>query len=258
MKLKIRALGMGFVFLLLSTSAVFAAENRAKPLAYVYMGQGSCVEGCSEAAADMAYKAGFHPVYIYPQDITEYSTPDYVKHFFDGVKVWIQPGGYSRQAYEAMNPKLRETLLNYIFSGGGYTGFCAGAFITTNQIGTTGTPGFSIFPGKTAPLMPPPARPDLQFSIEEVQWAGKKRAIYFEGGPYMYDLPPQVEVIATYTNGKVAAARTSFGLGRVYIAGPHPEAPSWWSSPDGVTDRDGMDHDLAVSMLKWAAGSKRQ
>ncbi len=246
MKIKILALCLGFSF-------SFLASAQARPLAFIYSGDGSCPEGCSNAAAQMAIQAGYKAIFIGPQDITEKSTPESIQHFFDGVKIWIQPGGQSRQAYEAMNRKLKEALLNFVFTGGGYVGFCAGAFITTHQIGTTGTPGFSIFPGSTAPLIAAPARPELEFSIEEVQWSGKSRAIYFEGGPYLYDLPPEVEVMATYADGKVAAARTNFGLGHVYISGPHPEAPKWWSSSDRVMDRDGNDHDLAVSMIKWAA-----
>lgn len=248
MNLKNRALGLGLVLFLFNISSAFSVE-----IAYVYKGEGSCPDGCSEAAAEMAHQAGLKAVYIGPQELTQNSDPEKVKHFFDGVKVWIQPGGHSRPAYEAMNPVLRNALTSYIFTGGGYVGFCAGAFITTQQVGTTGTPGFSIFPGKTAPLMPPPARPGLYFSLEEVQWAGKQRAVYFEGGPYIYDLPPEVDVVATYKSGKVAAARNLFGLGRVFISGPHPEAPLWWSSYARVNDRDGVDYDLAISMIRWAS-----
>jgi len=257
MKLKVLASSLGFVLFLLTTSTAISAENhhknKGKQIAYIYDGIGACPEDCAKSAALMAYQAGYNPVYVGPQALTENSSPDYVKHFFDGVKVWIQPGGHSRPAYEAMNPILRAAIVNFVFTGGGYVGFCAGAFITTQQIGTTGTPGFSIFPGKTAPLMPPPARPGLSFSLEEIHWNGKNRVVYFEGGPYLYDLPAGVEVMATYSNGKVAAARNTFGLGRVYITGAHPEAPRWWSNYDGIFDRDGTDYDLAVSMVHWVA-----
>lgn len=252
MNWKNRASWTGIVFLLLfHFHSAFSAEK--KPIAYVYDGPGACPEDCAKSAAEMAYLAGFHPVYVGPQALNDRSTPDQVSHFFDNVKVWIQPGGKSRIAYQAIHPKLRSALLNFVFTGGGYVGFCAGAFISTPLIGTTGVTGFSIFPGKTAPLMPPTARRDVVFSIEEVMWDGQARAVYFEGGPYLYDLPDTgVEVMATYANGKVAAARTQFGLGRVYVSGPHPEAPEWWSAGERVRDRDGTDHDLAIRMVQWA------
>jgi glutamine amidotransferase-like uncharacterized protein len=229
----------------------FAAVSR--PVAYVYDGEGACPEDCAKSAAEMAYLAGLRPVYVGPNDLNFNSSSDEVKHFFDGVGVWIQPGGKSKEVYRVMHPVLRNALVNYVFSGGGYVGFCAGAFISTNQIGTSGFPGYSVLPGKTAPLEPPPARPDLEYSIEEITWNGQPRAIYFEGGPYLYDLPSQVEVMALYQNGKVAAARSAFGLGRVYVSGPHPEAPRWWWEIDQILDRDGEDHDLAIQMIRWAS-----
>jgi hypothetical protein len=251
---------MGIVFSLLLAPLADATESwegDQRPIAYVYDGEGACPEDCAKSAAEMAYRAGLRPVYIGPQDLNFRSDPEYVKHFFDGVKVWVQPGGHSRSVYRVMSPVLRKALLNFVFSGGGYVGFCAGAFISTNLIGSSGLPGFSILPGKSAPLMPPPTRPGLAFSIEEVIWNGKSRAIYFEGGPYLYELPPEVEVVATFKNGKIAAARTHFGLGKVFVSGPHPEAPKWWYEIDHVNDRDGDDHDLAVEMIQWAAFSKK-
>lgn len=238
---------------LMPVSAFAEAANASKPLAFVYDGEGACPEDCAKAAAEMAWQAGLKPVYVGPNDLNFQSSSEEVKHFFDGVKVWIQPGGKSRDVYRVMHPVLRNALVNYVFGGGGYVGFCAGAFISTSLIGSSGLPGYSILPGKTAPLMAPPVRPDLEYSIEEVIWNGKSRAIYFEGGPYLYDLPSQVEVMAAFKNGKIAAARTEFGLGRVFVSGPHPEAPKWWWQIDHVIDRDGDDHDLAIEMVRWAS-----
>ena len=252
-------MGKLFLYTLVAISFSFNLSAQAeekgggKPIALVYDGIGSCVEDCSLAAANSARAAGLQPKYVGPKALTEASTPTQIQMLFRGVKVWIQPGGYSKQAYEAMTPTLRKAIVDFVREGGGYVGFCAGAFLTTEQIGTTGSPGLGIFPGKTAPYDVPTIRPDLVFSLEKVQWFGTPRTIYFEGGPFLYDLDSRVEVVATYQDSKVAAARTTYGKGRVFISGPHPEAPLWWSSVDDIRDPDGSDQEIAVNMIHWAS-----
>jgi hypothetical protein len=242
------------IFFSLSTlSANAAIHGEGKPMALVYDGIGACVEDCALSAANSARAAGLQVKIVGPKVLTEASTPTQIQMLFRGVKVWIQPGGYSKQAYEAMTPTLRKAIVDFVREGGGYVGFCAGAFMTSDQIGTTGTPGLGIFPGKTAPYEVPTIRPDLVFSLEKVLWFGAQRTLYFEGGPFLYDLDSRVEVVATYQDSKVAAARTTFGKGRVFISGPHPEAPLWWSNVDGIRDPDGSDQSLAVHMIDWAA-----
>lgn len=217
---------------------------KVKTLALVYDGPGACEEDCALASADSAKQAGFTTKIIGPNALTSTSTQADIDNLFKDAAIWVQPGGYSRQAYEAMTPTLRNAIKNFVKNGGGYVGFCAGAFMTTREIGSTGSPGLGIFPGGTAPL-------GANTGALRVKWNGKYRNIYFEGGPYMYNLDPSVvETTAVYSDGQtVAAARTHYGKGRVYIAGPHPEAPSWWSN-----DPDGSDRDLAGEMMKWAAG----
>ena len=80
------------------------------------------------------------------------------------------------------------------------------------------------------------------------------RSVYWEGGPY-FILAPQygVEVIAQYPDQTPAAVRTSFGHGRVFVSGPHPEAPQKWRDYFNLEDPDGLDADLAQDMVEWAA-----
>ncbi len=218
--------------------------NKAKNIALVYDGPGACPEDCALAAADTARQAGFIAKIVGPNELTSASTSAQITALFQDVAIWVQPGGHSAQAYQAITPTLRNALISFINDGGGYVGFCAGAFITTKEIGTTGIQGFGIFPGNTAPL-------GTGSNMEKVSWENKTRDIYFEGGPYIYNIDSSVEVMAVYDDGKtIAAARTTYGKGRVYIAGPHPEAPNWWSSS---RDPDGSDRDLAVGMMKWSA-----
>jgi hypothetical protein len=228
-------------FALPTSSASTAALHST---ALVYQGPGACDDDCAEAAAAAAKLAGLKPIMVGPK----------TKHVpFASAKVWIQPGGYSQQAYEAMTPRLRQQIIQFIKNGGGYVGFCAGAFLTTELIGTTGTPGLGIFPAKTRTHEVPAARAGLDYSIQKVNWLGEERMLYFKGGPALYGLKPGTEIVATYEDGSVAAARAELGKGRVFVSGPHPEAPAWWWEDDGIQNPDGIDHFLAVEMIRWAA-----
>lgn len=245
---------------ILSGIAFFARDVHGAPfsssgggIALVYNGPGACPEDCATSAAASAAGAGLQVRIVGPQILTDQSTNEQVAALFQDVKVWVQPGGQSSAANEAMSARLKSAIVDFVRSGGGYVGYCAGAFLSTPVIGSRGIPGLGLFPGKTWPYTPPPARPGLGFSIEKVKWEGKERHVYFEGGPYLYDLDPSVEVMATYRDGWVAAARAEVGLGRIYISGPHPEAPVWWARADHVRDPDGTDRDLAVKMVKWAS-----
>ena len=241
------------LFSSLSANAFQDLKIARKGIALVYNGVGACPDGCSLAAANAAKAAGFTPKIVGPEELAENATDDEVQKLFKNARVWIQPGGYAKQAYLAMTQKLRKSLVRFIHEGGGYVGFCAGAFLTTKEIGDTGHPGLGIFPGKSAPYVTPVGDPRYQFSIEPVSWFGMSRQIYFEQGPYLYDLPPSVEVVALYKDGRtVAAARTHFGEGKVFISGPHPEAPQWWSETTRAPDLDGTDLFLAIDMIRWA------
>lgn len=223
------------------------------PIALVYSGPGACAEDCVTGAAAAAKAAGFTPKLVGPQALTSASTSDQVRALFENARVWVQPGGKSRIVAQNMNPRLKAELVSFVRTGGGYVGFCAGAFLSTPIIGSTGVEGLGLLPGKTWPYDPAPARPGLSFSMLKLDWQGSHRYVYFEGGPYLFDLDPSVEVTSRYADGAIAAARASVGLGRIYVSGPHPEAPLWWAQVDRVADPDGSDQVLAVEMIRWAA-----
>jgi hypothetical protein len=233
----------------LSSASSFVEDSVIeKPLALIYKGPGSCRTedgdvgesgfGCSEASADVATAAGFRYQYVGPKD-----SPDFSK-----ARVWIQPGGHSYQAYAAMAPKLRTGVISFVKNGGGFVGFCAGAFLAAEWLG--------IFPGSASLYGYSPARSDVGYNFLSTTWNGAKRSVYFEGGPYLYNLGSTVEVTAKFSTGYVAAARAPYGKGRVYIAGPHPEAPAIWAEEDGLKDPDGSDIDLAAEMVTWAGNAQ--
>lgn len=230
----------------------------ATPVALIYNGTGSCPKACAISVAIAAKEAGLTPRFVSESEIDEDSTSEDVTALFDHAKVWIQPGGYAKDAYLAMSAPLKKAITDFVFSGGGYVGFCAGAFMATETIGTTGVDGLGLIRGRTATYLAHPAREGLKFSMENVRWNNHELKIYFEGGPFFYDLDSSVDVVATYQDGlSPAAVRSSFGLGRVFLSGPHPEAPDWWWSKEGILEEEASNLPLAVKMIQWASGLEK-
>jgi glutamine amidotransferase-like uncharacterized protein len=232
-------------------TVLIAAPSLAalKPVALVYRGPGACEEGCSEAAAYVAQRAGLYAIYVGPQD-------DPAQVFADPeVAVWVQPGGISREAARAMRPDLKEAIRAFVQRGGGYVGFCAGGFLATSLIGETDVPGLGLVPGRSHLY----EQVSDDATILSLSWP-TPRQTYWEGGPYFYGGQAGAkdsaafEVLATYPDGSAASVRNAFGLGRVFVTGAHPEAPQGWRSYYQLTDSDGLDYDLAVAMIQWVRG----
>jgi glutamine amidotransferase-like uncharacterized protein len=208
----------------------------AGPKALVYNGVGACKDGCATASYDSAKEAGFDPVYVGDHDTDP--------KIFEGAVVWLQPGGYAGVAMQNMAPALKTNLKNFIKNGGGYVGFCAGAFVATSRVGTTNISGLGIIPGGTK-LYGKGVR------ILKTNWQGSDRYIYWEGGPYFRNMPSTVEQTASYPTGANGAVRTTYGKGRIWVTGLHPESPKWWKDDSGYDDVDGDDRDLVANMLHW-------
>lgn len=229
-------------------SAGVPANNKGQngdPIALVYKGPGSCEEDCSEAAAEMARLAGLQPVYVGPEE----TRPE----IFNNAVVWIQPGGKSSKVSKTMNAALKQLIREFVYRGGGYVGFCAGGFYSTELISETGNPGLGMLPGKNH------LYEEVQNEIElpTLNWMGVNRKVYWEGGPYF--IPPEskelyssnYQILALYPNGTPATVSSRYGQGAVVVTGAHPESPRWWKH-DGVelNDDDGDDFDLAVDMIQ--------
>ena len=227
---------LSFTFIVLVLISSSALSAFAGPKALVYNGAGACKDDCAKAAFDSAVQAGFDAVYVGDQE----TDPT----IFNGASVWLQPGGYAGVAMNNMAPELKKNLKNFIYNGGGYVGFCAGAFVATSRVGTTRVQGLGIISGSTKLY-------GKGIRMFKTLWQGSERYLYWEGGPYFRNMPDTVEQTGAYPNGANAAVRTTYGKGRVWVTGLHPESPQWWKDESGYADVDGDDRDLVTRMLHW-------
>ena len=221
---------------------------KAKTRALVYKGPGACDEGCWQAAYDMAVRSGLSPTYVGPTDLNSASSLTEQAALFQDAAIWIQPGGVSSEVMGAMSATMTDALRSFVNAGGAYVGFCAGAFSSTQYDGDSSILGFNIFPGLTTVY-----NDNNQADILKGTWEGKERYFYWEGGPYISSIPAgNAEAIAYYPTGQIAAARSTYGNGKVFIAGFHPEAPQQWRDYYGLNDPDGTDYDLVDEMIQWS------
>lgn len=243
-------------------------------LALVYQGPGSCEAeknstGCTEAAAQIAKQAGFQVEIVGPSGAKDPSV-------WSRASVWIQPGGRARKQAQAMTPDLLAKIRDFVKSGGGYVGFCAGAFMAGQKFGwddeqkpgtrfeATGIglmEGFVQYFGEWDDEL----TEATLARILSVKWNGKNRDVYWELGPYFdkSTLDTQkYEILAYYHDEKGnprmdhgMTLRGDFGRGRFFVTAVHPEAPQDWRDWYKINDADGTDEDLAVDMVKWVTRS---
>lgn len=216
-----------------------------KPLALVWNGPGICPVGCAAAAAKVAQMAGYRTQYINTKNLSK--TP------FDKASLWLQPGGKSSIAAKAMGPQFMEKVRAFVANGGGYVGFCAGMFIATKEIAHRNEAGFGVAPGETELYLKddPPAK------FITVKIGDRQRHVYYLGGPLIRFTEAErtaneVKELAHFDDGSVAAINSKYGLGRVSLAGFHPEASWTWALARGKWDRDGSDRYFALEMIKLA------
>lgn len=228
----------------------FVSLAHAKPLALVYNGKGAC-KGCDLGAAKAAMKAGLDVLYV-DEKLKDFSV-------FQKAVLWVQPGGKSGVAINSMGRTYLNEIKKFVANGGGYVGFCAGGFLSTELNGTTGLTGLGLVPGRTFPIYKDNTRADHAY-IKSLTWNGVDRKIYFNGGPY-FDLTgvddPNLKILATYDEheNRVAALSTKFGKGKVAVTGAHPEEIRLYKILRFKNDPDGDDKDLAAEMMSWAAGN---
>jgi glutamine amidotransferase-like uncharacterized protein len=238
--------GLFALLYLLFNSIPSLAGNR--PLALVWNGPGACKPGCVDSAVTIARREGFRVLKVNP------GFSDFAR--FKEATLWIHPGGKSTTAAGAMGAPLMDQVREFVRNGGGYVGFCAGAFISTAQIGTSGKTGFGLIPGSTEVLVK--EGNDHRFFPVTTQNGVIK--MYYAGGPFIKVSESDLksvggEVIARYEDGSIAGIRAHFGKGKVAVIGTHPEAGFTWKLLHGYLDLKG-ERFFAREMIRYAVSAK--
>jgi glutamine amidotransferase-like uncharacterized protein len=233
--------------LLIAIMTMLSGVNGAyaeKPLALVYRGPGACMN-CWTSAAQSAKKAGFQLKFV-NEKWKDFSV-------LRRASLWVQPGGKSTTAARAMGSEYLGRIRDFVRNGGGYVGFCAGAFLASSKIGTTEMDGLGIIPGKTQLW----DQEDGPGHLIQVSWNHRIRSVYYHGGPFL-DFSgvndSSVQVYSRYENGQNAGAILNYGQGRVAVSGAHPEASRIWKALHFQRDEDGSDQFLVAKLMRWAAG----
>ena len=133
--------------------------------------------------------------------------------------------------YESFTPEVMAALDEYLRDGGRYLGICGGGFLASS--GWYETDGSFV---EMLGLIPAESTDyDLENDAPQivmVEWLGDTYPMYFQAGP-LFELTggdeAEVEIIAHYEDGGIAALISSYGEGKVAAIGPHPEADESWS-----------------------------
>jgi glutamine amidotransferase-like uncharacterized protein len=245
--------------ILFTLTVTIAYADSGSPLALIYKGPGA--KGGSDAVATVALLAGYQPVFVGP-DGTEAIGK------WNQAALWIQPGGQARKQVVAMSAQLKSEIRDFVHSGnGGYVGFCAGGFLAMEKFGWHNDndpsdnfesdaalgllPGYGHYYDHFDKLIPDAKHTGLLISTV---WAGQPRKIYWDLGPYFDEdtvKSPGVEVLSRYEDGPAMTIRSTYGKGRVFVSGVHPEAPQDWFDGDNLKN-DSLNYDLAETMFHWA------
>jgi glutamine amidotransferase-like uncharacterized protein len=219
-------------------------ESTDRPLALVYRGPAAC-RGCAEAVAALLESAPsrFRIKYCGPDEPLPITAESLA-----GAKLYVQPGGGDNldAAWRSMRP-YADTIRSWVHGGGHYAGFCMGGFLAGFD------PGLGLLPGDSGEYVNSPgsAVHTNGDALVNVRWGGSDRDIYFQGGPF-FSVPKNsdAQVLATYSNGLVAAMVAPFGSGSVGVTGPHPEAPTSWYREAELPVPHPMPFDLGYNLVE--------
>lgn len=199
-----------------------------RPLALVYRGPAT-LPGCPESVAALLRRSRweFDVRYVGPREDLAI-TPDVLR----AAAIYVQPGGATLGPAWRRMRRHRQTVRDYVAGGGRYLGFCLGGYLAG------ATPGFALIPGDTDQYIASDQATvrGTGATVVDVRWRGVDRPLYFQDGP-LFDVArrtPGLDVIASYPNGEIAAMTASFGMGRVGVVGPHPEADGDWFAGSGL------------------------
>ncbi len=163
-----------------------------------------------------------------------------------GVRLYAQPGaaGDDEAAYRRQR-RDKSAIRAFVRGGGRYLGICMGGFLAE--------PGFfNLFRGRVEEYYSSPGASvtTADPALVPVCWRGTTRWMYFQDGGFMVPKKGSTgnTVLATYSNGTIAALVAPRGRGKVGLCGPHPEAPPEWYR-EGNLSCGGSTQDLGDDLV---------
>jgi glutamine amidotransferase-like uncharacterized protein len=237
-----------WIFLcLLFTVSLYLTVNCAKPIALIYRGPASC-NGCSETVAELL-KNEYEIIYAGPKEKVDVNEVT-----LSTAKLYVQPGGGDLDEIWPHVRKYASPIRKYVKNGGRYLGICLGGYLAGTE------PGFDLLPGSGQTDQYITSKGAVikteDDTVVPLYWRGKLRHVYFQDGA-RFDLDLEAaptEILAYYTNNRIAAAVQHVGQGRVGMVGPHPEADETWyaiyrlKNPDGKLSFD-LFYDLMETLM---------
>lgn len=215
------------------------------PIALIYR-EPHARSGCAEAVVALLEnntKYNFSIIYVGPNESV--SVQDGLR--LKNAVLYVQPGGDGsvRRTYRRLSSDA-EAVQNFVQNGGRYLGFCMGGYLVDDD------PGYGLGLNTDQYISCADATVTNEKScIIQVLWRGNTRFMYFQDGPCLMpdsNVTGQT-ILATYTNGKVAALVQPYGKGKIGVSGPHPEANAFWYAKANLTDPDGLDNDLGHDLI---------
>lgn len=161
--------------------------------------------------------------------------------------VLVMPGGNAGSDYLDSESIDSDSIKNFVYSGKGYVGICAGAYAAANYT-EDWYYGGGIAPDVNAahPMNEENTTLEITSDGKEVFGYGGSTTMSHENGPALYDAGGDIKTFATYADNATgyedydAIVGDNYGAGRVVLSGVHPElAP--------------QHPDILANLILWAA-----
>ncbi|MFI5781380.1 BPL-N domain-containing protein [Nocardia sp. NPDC051570] len=222
--------------------ATYELHRTPAPLALVYRGPAT-TPGCPEAVAALLRTTStrLRVEYVGPHEELDLTAENLSRAL-----IFAQPGGGD---VDAAWPRLRrhaDTVRDWVRGGGVYLGFCLGGYLA-------GRPGYQLLAGDAEQYIATPNAvvTTTDDAIMPVNWRGQRRRLYFQDGPtFRIRSGTPIQQLATYPSGEPAAIVTRYGLGRVGLTGPHPEADASWFHPPRLPATDAIHPELGHDLIE--------
>ncbi len=225
----------------------FRAEAAQKGNIYVLKSSGIC-DGCSEAVSKMLFTAGIHSQILGPSELKKNVTTDDLLIIGGGI-----PGGEGEWTIKQDLTQVGafDWVKKHIANGGRYLGICAGAYLTERWIDKEAREyGLNIFPGEIDNY----SKVDKNAKVLQLNWLNpqQNRFVYFQDGPAFYPKKDaDIQILARFAKDQTPAAVIfPWGKGKVGLISPHLEADYDWTRDEHLKDKDGLDYDLGIQVVR--------